>query len=174
MGCKVPTDLVKIRVKKSFIIWSNNSRDSKGTPCDARVGTVWARTGIFNVFHILRGPCGTQKGPARHPYGHVRELTQPELAKIPPGRRIWPYGARTDPLRSPLGLFMGCLRSLNPCGAHKLIMHALKLYGPRTGSQNSCGAERVPCGSREWTYDFCSKQPGNSPYGARECDVTAA
>ena len=29
----------------------------------------------------------------------------------------------------------------------------------------------MPC---EWTYDFCSKQPGNSPYGARECDMTRA
>ena len=53
-------------------------------------------------------------------------------------------------------------------------MHALKLYGPRTGRQNSYGAARGPCGPREWTYDFCSKQPGNSPYGARECDVTEA
>ena len=53
-------------------------------------------------------------------------------------------------------------------------MHALKLYGPRTGGQNSYGAARAPHGPREWTYDFCSKQPGNNPYGARECDVTGA
>ena len=49
-------------------------------------------------------------------------------------------------------------------------MHALKLYGPRTGRQNLYGTARRP----RWTYDFCSKQPGNSPYGARECDVTEA
>ena len=42
-------------------------------------------------------------------------------------------------------------------------MLALKLYGPRTGRQNSYGAARGPCGPREWTYDFSSKQPGNSP-----------
>ena len=77
-------------------------------------------------------------------------------------------------VRAPQGLFTGCLQSLNPYGAHKLIMHALKLYGPRTGRQNSYGAARAPCGPREWTYEFCSKQPGNSPYGARECDVTEA
>ena len=35
------------------------------------------RTGIFNVFHILRGPCVTRKGVVRRPCGHVRELTQP-------------------------------------------------------------------------------------------------
>ena len=81
---------------------------------------------------------------------------------------------RTGPLRAPQGLFTGCLQSLNPYGARKIIMHALKLYGPRTGRQNSYGAARGPCGPHEWTYNFCSKQPGNSPYGARKCDVTEA
>ena len=123
---------------------------------------------------LLRGPCGTHKGAARHPYGHERELTQPVFAKIPHGRRMWPHGARMDPSRFSHGLFTGCLRSLNPYGARRLIMHALKLYGPRTGRQNSYGAARVPYGPREWTDDVCSKQPGNSPYGARECDVTGA
>ena len=37
------------------------------------------------------GPCGTRKRAVGHPCGHVRELTQPELAKIPHGHRIWPY-----------------------------------------------------------------------------------
>ena len=126
---------------------------------------------------------GTRTGPVRDPQGcrtaalrtrNLKELTQPELAKLPHGRRIWPYGARTGPLRAPQGLFTGCLQSLNPYGARKLIMHALKLYGPRTGRQNSYHAARGPCGPRVWTYDFCSKQPGISPYGARECDVTEA
>ena len=124
------------------------------------------RTGIFNVFHI-RGPCVTHKGAVRRPYGHVRELTQPQLAKIPHGRSISPYGARTGPLRSPHGLSTGCFHYQNPYGARKLMMHALKLYGPRTGKQNSYGAARAPCGPREWTYNFCSKQPGNSPGTAR-------
>ena len=47
----------------------------------------------------------TRKGAVRHPKGHVRKLIQPELKKIPLGRRIWPCGARTGPLRSPHGLF---------------------------------------------------------------------
>ena len=109
----------------------------------------------------VRGPCVTRK--VRRPYGHAKELTQPELAKIPHGRRILPYGARTGPLRSPHGLFTGCSKSLQLYGARKLIMHALKLYGPRTGRQNSYGAAWGPCGPREWTYDFCLKQPVNSP-----------
>ena len=94
------------------------------------------RTGIFNVFHILRDPCGTRKGAIQHPYGHVRELIQPELTKILHGCRIWPYGARTGPLWAPHGLFMGCLGSQNLHGARKLIMNALKLYGARLGRQN--------------------------------------
>ena len=148
------------------------------TPSVPRAGPVRAsygpRTEIINVFHILRDPYGTRKGAVRQSCGHARELTQPELAKLPHGRRIWPYGTRTGPLRAPQGLFMGCLQYLNPYGARKLIMHALKLYGPRTGRQNSYGAARGPCGPHEWTYDFCSKQPGNTLYGARECDVTEA
>ena len=75
------------------------------------------------------------------------------------------------PIRSPGGLFMGCLQSLKSYGACKLIMHTLKLYGPCTERQNSNGAARGPCGPHQWTFDFCSKQPVNSPYGARECDV---
>ena len=160
------------------MVWSNNSQDSIGTPCEARVGIVRAPQGNLQYFSYptgpVRDPCGIRKGAVRQPYGHVRELTQPELAKLPHGRRIWPYGARAGPLRAPQGLFTGCLEPLNPYGARKLIIQALKLYGPRTGRQNSYGPARGQCGPHEWTYYFCSKQPGNSPYGARECDVTEA
>ena len=38
----------------------------------------------------VRGLCGTRKGAVQQPRGHVRELTQPELAKLPHGPRIWP------------------------------------------------------------------------------------
>ena len=63
------------------------------------------RKGIFNVFHILRDPCGTRKGAVRHPYRHVRELIQPELTKIPHGCHIWPYGPLTIPARAVHRLF---------------------------------------------------------------------
>ena len=111
---------------------------------------------ISNPTGPVRGPCVTGKGCRTAPFGHVRELTQPKLAKISHGRRIWPHGSCTGPARAVHGLFM----ILNPYGARKLIMHALKLHGPHTGRQNSYGAARGPCGPREWTYDFCSKQPG--------------
>ena len=116
------------------MVWLNNSQDSRGTPCDARTGIVRAPHGNFQCFSYptgpVRGPCVTRKGVVRRPYGHTRELAQPALAKIPHGRRIWPYGARTHPLRSPHGLFTGCLRYLNSYGARKLIMHALHDRAP--------------------------------------------
>ena len=121
------------------MIWSNNSQDSMGTPCDARPGIVRAPHGNLQCFSYctgpVRSPCGTCKGAVRHIYGHVRELAQPELVIIPHGRRIWPYGTRTGPLRSPHGLFTGCLRSINPYGARKLIMHQTnKTHAPKVAS----------------------------------------
>ena len=112
---------------------------------------------------------GTRTGPVRDPQGwrtaplRTRKGIDPTIIGKNPARASYlavrgPYG----PLRPPHGLFTGCLQYLNPYGARRLIMHAFKLYGPRTGRQNSYGAARGLCGPREWTYDFCSKQPGNS------------
>ena len=75
---------------------------------------------------------------------------------------MWPHGACAFPLWSLHGLFMGCLWSVNLYRASKLIMHALKLYGPHTGRQNLYVTALVPYGPCEWTYNFCSKQPMNS------------
>ena len=145
------------------------------TPSVPRAGPVRAsygpRTEIIDVFHILRDPYGARAGPARVPYGSLADTQGNWHNQNWQNSRTGVVFGRTEPVRAPQGLFTGCL---NPYGARKLIMHALKLYGPRTGRQNSYGAARGPCGPREWTYDFCSKQPGNSPYGARECDVTEA
>ena len=122
----------------------------------------------INVF-LLSGT-----GPVRDPQGcHTTPLRTRkgiDTTKIDKN----PARASYLAIRTPHGLFKGCLGSQNPYRARKLIMHALKLYGPRTGRQNSYGAARGPFGPRESTYGFCSKQPGNSPYGARECDVTEA
>ena len=105
------------------------------------------RTGISNAFHILRGLYGPCKGAVRHPYGRVRELKQPEFAKIPHGR-MWSYGQFTD-----------CLRFLNPYGARKLIMHALKLYGPHKGRQISYGAARAPWVDARFLFKTAREQP---------------
>ena len=158
------------------MVWLNDSQDSKGTPCDARTGTHGHRTGIVRAPYgnlqcfsyptgPVRGPRVTRKGAVRRPYGHVRELTQPQLAKIPHGRHIWPYGARTGPLRPPHGLFTGYLHDQNPYGARKLIMHALKLYGPRTGRQNSYGAVQGPYGPVSGRTIFVQNSPGTARTG---------
>ena len=66
--------------------------------------------GIFSAFHILRDQYGARAWPARVPcsafYGHIRELTQPELVKISHRRRIWPY------VRAPCGPRTGCSRAV--------------------------------------------------------------
>ena len=106
---------------------------------------------------------GIRTGPVRDPRGC---RTAPLRARKGIDTTIIcknPARASYAAVRGPHGLFTGCLSSLNPYEARKLIMHALKLYGPRTGGQNSYGAARDPHGPREWTYDFCSKQPGNNP-----------
>ena len=86
--------------------------------------------------------------------------------------RMGPYGPLMVPTRAVHGLFT---ISKPVRGPKAYIMYALKIFGPRTGSQNSYGAARGPYyGPREWTYDFCWKQPVNSPFEARECAVTGA
>ena len=110
---------------------------------------------------------GTHTGPVQDPQGcRTAPLrTRKGIDTTRCGKH--PARASYFAVRFPHGLFTGCLKFLNPHEARKLIMHASKLYGPRKGRQNSYGAARGPCGPREWTYDFCSKQPVNSPYGPR-------
>ena len=146
----------------THMVWWNDSQDFTGTPCDAHASIVRAPQGIFNV----RDPQGRSTTPLRTRKGI-------DTTRIGKNAARASYLAVRG-LRSPHGLFTGSLVFQNPYGTRKLILHALKLYGPRTGRQNSYGAARGSCGPREWTYDFCSKQPGNNPHGTRECDVTGA
>ena len=93
-----------------FMVWLNDSQDSMGTPCDARAGIVRAPHGNLQCVSyptgLVRGPCVTRKGAIRRPYRHVKVMTQPELAKIPHGHRIWPYGSLMVPARAVHGLLM--------------------------------------------------------------------
>ena len=125
----------------TLMVWSNNSQDSMGTPCGARTGIVRAPHENLQCFSYptgpVRGPCGTRKGAVRQPYGHVNlGIDTTRIGKTP---------ARASYLtvRDPYGRRRGCSRAvlqyINSYGARKLIMHALKLYGPRTGRQNSDG-----------------------------------
>ena len=84
-----------IRLDTAVRLWFG--RIIRRTPRDARTGPVREYSMFFISYGIHTGTYGTRKVAAWHPYGQVRELTQPELAKYPHGRRIWPYGARTAP-----------------------------------------------------------------------------
>ena len=124
----------------------------------------------------VRCPYGRRTGPARESqmffisYGiRTGSVRDHYLQKS----RTGVVCGRTGPVRAPHGLFTGC-SSLNPYGARKLIMHALKLYGPRTGGQNSYDAARDPWVDVRFLFKTAREQPGNNPYGVRECDVTGA
>ena len=131
------------------------------TPRVPRAGPVRGPCGNLQCFSYPTGPVRARAGPARVPYGALTDTQGNWHNQNWQKSRMGVVFCRTGPVRFPHGLFTGCLKSQNPYGARKLIMHVLKLYGPRTGRQNSYG------GPREWTYDFCSKQPVNSPGTAR-------
>ena len=161
-----------VRFHTAVHIWCD--RTNRRTPHGPRAMLLRAshgpRTGISNLFHNLQGPYGARAWPARVPYDTFTYIYgkwhNQNLQKFNKGLacgRTGPYG----PLVVTHGLFTGCLWYLNPYGARKLIMHALKLYGLRTERQNSYGAVQGAYGPREWTYDFCSKQHGNSTGTAR-------
>ena len=153
----------------THMVWWNNS---PRVPCvmPARQ-SHGPRTIIFNVFNILREPCGNVRDPQgcrTTPLRTRKGIETTRIGKIPARASYMAVRGPYEPLTDPHGLFTGCLQYQIPFGARKLIMHALKLYGPRTGRQNSYGTAWGPFGPREWTYDFCSKQPGNSPGTARK------
>ena len=149
----------------TVMVWSNNSQVSTWTPCDARTGAVQIpHENVFpteNAFPTgpVRDPCGTRRGAVRHPYGHARELTQTKFAKIPHGRRIWPYGARTVPARA--------VYDLNPYGVHKLTMHALKLYGPIRGGKIRTAPHGAHAGPVSWRTIFVQNSPGTREQSVR-------
>ena len=128
-----------VRLETAVHLWFG--RMIRRTPRVPRAMPVRAsygpRKGIFNVFHIPRDPYGTRKAAIQHPYGHVRELIQPKLTKIPHRRRIWSCGARTDPqgrhttpLRTRKGIDTTKIDK-NPAQASYLVVQGP--YGPRTG-----------------------------------------
>ena len=164
-----------VRLNTFAYLWfgwiRRTSRVPRAMPVRASCGP---RTGIFKIFHILRDPYGARAWPARVPYGTLTDTQGNWHNHNWQKSRTGVVFGRTGPVRAPHGLFTGCSQFQNPYGARKLIMHALKFYGPRTGRHNSYGAARACAGPVSGRTSFCSKQPGNSPYGARECDVTEA
>ena len=110
--------------------------------------TYGCHTGISNVFHILRDPNRAHAGPARHRMALLWTCKGTDTTRI-----------CKNPVRDPL-LFLHGLVTISkthtgPHGAYDACIKTL-----RGGKINT-----APYGPHEWTYDFCSKQPGNSPYG---------
>ena len=96
------------------------------TPRVPRAGIVRAPYGNLQCFHILRDPYEARAGPQgcrTAPLWTRKGIDTTRIGKKPSRASYFavrgPYGSRT-----------GCSQSLNPYGARKLIMHALKLYGP--------------------------------------------
>ena len=136
----------------------------------------------------MRCPCGSLTGPVRESpmffiiYGtRTGPVRDPQWCRTAPLRTrkgidttrlcknlVWTWYMA---LRAPHGMFTGCLWYLNPYGARKLIMDALKLYGHRTGRQNSYGAARGPYGHRVRTGPvsgrtiFVQNSPGTARTG---------
>ena len=104
------------------------------------------------------GLCMTFRGAVRRPYAlwTRREIDTTRIGKNP----AW---ASSLAVRSPHGLFTGCLRSLNPYGARKLIMHALKLYGPRTGGKIRTAPHGARVGSVNGRTIFVKNSPRTGP-----------
>ena len=141
----------------TLMVWSNNSQDSTLTLYDVCTGIVWAPHENLQCLSYPTGPYEARAGP-HVSIDIIRICKNPAQASYVAVRG--PYGTLTSPHR----LFTGCLRSLNPYVACKLRTHALKLYGPCMGRQNSYGAALGPHRPHEWKCNFCSKQAGNSPY----------
>ena len=139
-----------VRLDTAVYLWFGwiirmTPRVPRAVPVRASYGP---RTGIFpygnlpvreSMFFISYG---ARAGPARVPYGALTDTQGNWLNQNWQKSHTGVVFCRTGPVRFLHGLFTGCLKSLNPYGARKLIMHALKLYGPRTGRQNSYGAAR--------------------------------
>ena len=137
-------------------------------PHGPRVGVVRAPHGNLKCSSYPTGPVRDPQGCRTAPLRARKGIDTTRICKHPArASHVAARGPYTGPVWSPHGLFTGYLWSLNPYGSRKLIMHALKPYGPRTGRHNSYGAARDPYGPREWTYGFCSKQSGNSPRTTR-------
>ena len=101
------------------------------TPC--RCGHRVCPAQESSMFFIYYG---TRTGPMRDPQGCRTAPLQTRKGSNTTRNGKNPARASYSAVQSWHGLFTGCLRYLNPQGAHKPIIHAFELYRPRTGRQN--------------------------------------
>ena len=132
-------------------------------PCGHRMGPARKSSMFFISYGTRTGPCRTRKGAVRQPYRHVRELTQPELAKLPHGRRIWPYGALTGPTGAVHGLFTICKHVRGPLAYSACIKTLRAPYGEAKFVLRHTGPMRVPWMDVRFLFKTAREQPVRGP-----------
>ena len=105
---------------------------------------------------------GTRTGPVRDPQGCRTAALR--IRKGIDTTRIVKTPARASYLavRAPQGLFTGCLQYLNPYGVRKLIIHALKLYGPVRGGKIRTAPHGARAGPVSGRTIFVQISPGTA------------
>ena len=79
--------------------------------------------------------------------------------KIPHRCLMWSCRTCRGSVQFPHRMFTGCLQSLNPYRAHKLIMHASNLYGLCMGWQNLYCTIWASCGDIGFLFKTAQEQP---------------
>ena len=100
------------------------------------------RTGPAREFAMFFISYGTRTGPVSDPQGcrtvplrTHKGIHTTRIGKNPIRASYLAVRDPHGPPTAPHGLFTDCLLSINPYGAHKVTMHALKLYGPVRGDK---------------------------------------
>ena len=108
-----------VRLDTAVHIWLG--RMIRGTPWVPVRASCGPRKGIYNVFHILRDPCGTRAGPARMPTTPFGTRKGIDTTRVDKKSRTGVLFGRTGgggvrALAVPARLFTGCLGYQNPYG----------------------------------------------------------
>ena len=134
---RAPYGLTWLYTYGSIELFTGLHMDPVQCRCGHRTGPAW-ESPMFFIFY------GSRMGPVQEPQGcrmaPLRTREGIDTTRICKKKRTGVVCDRTGPVYAP---YMGCLWSLNPYGACKLMMHAFKLFGPCTGRQNSYGAAPV-------------------------------
>ena len=139
----------------TLMFWSNNYHDPHGP----RAVPVRESQMFFISYGIHTGPLRDPQGCRTAPLRARKGIDTTIICKNPARES---YVAVLG-LAGPVRIVHGCLSSHNPCGARKLIMDASKLYGPRTGGQNSNGASRAPWVDVRFLFKTAREQPVRGP-----------
>ena len=128
---------------------------------------------------------GIRTGPVRDPQGcltaplRARKGIDTTIICKNPARASYvtvrgPYGPREDPARVVHGLFIISKPVRVPIACNACIKTPRAPYGRARFVRRRTGPARAPWVDVRFLFKTAREQPGNNPYGARECDVTGA